>query len=457
MWGLLSVWPALALALAPKMAAHTWTTKRETPVILVEHRAFPLINVNLYFRVGPALDPEGKSGLTALTLRALLRGTASHDRAALEEAFEALGTEIYTTPLGHAASIGGAVLSRNLEPFMALLTETVSAPSFDAEEIEKVKREMIAEIDARRDEDGRLVGQWFRRLVFQGHAMSNLASGLAGDLASITREDVVAHHQRYFSRANLLVGASGDVEPARLEALLDAGLKDLPEGEAADWSMAEIPSLPDRRAALIDKPRRSQAQIYMGHPAVSASDPDYVALYLAVTAFGGTFTSRLMNEVRVKRGWSYGAYARLGVEISGGYYGMTAAPDMKYADKTLQLMIDEFTKFVDEGLSDEEIEFARGYLINAYPFSVETPQQQMTQRVHARLLGRPDDYIDTYVEALRTLTPEAVRDAVRRRLDPKHMIMVMVCTAPEIRDRIAALPGVDRVTLHPYNADHVED
>ncbi|MFN3198255.1 MAG: M16 family metallopeptidase [Bradymonadia bacterium] len=422
-------------------------------MILVEHRAFPLVNLNLYFRVGPALDPPGKSGLTTLTLRALLRGTSTHGRAELEEAFESLGTEVFTTPMSHTVSIGGAVLTRNLEPFVDLLAQVVTEPAFDAGEIEKVKREMLAEIEARRNEDGRLVGQWFRRLVFEGHPMGNTAGGKTADLEGITREDVVAHHKAFFSKANLLVGASGDVAQSQLEALLDARLGGLPTGETANWSMAEVPALTDRRAALIDKPGRSQAQIYMGHPAVSASDPDYLALYLANTAFGGTFTSRLMKEIRVERGWSYGAYARLGVEISGGYFGMTAAPKMEYAERTMQLMIDEFTRFVDEGLDDEEIEFARGYLINAYPFSVETPQQQMAQRVHARLLGRPDDYVDTYLKTLETLTPDQVRDAVRRRLSPKHLVMVMVCTAPEIRDRVADLPGVDRVTLHPYNAE----
>jgi zinc protease len=237
--------------------------------------------------------------------------------------------------------------------------------------------------------------------------------------------------------------------------LLDTHLAALPVGAAADWStVPPAPKLHGRRVALVDKADRSQVQLVFGHPSVAADDPDYYALQIATTAFGGgMFTSRLMQEVRVKRGWSYGASARLGMERVAGMYTLQAAPAQSYADETLDLMLKEYAKFVREGLTDDEVEFARGYLINSFAFSIETPAQRVGQLVRAKLLGRPDDYVDTYVKRIQALKADEIRDAVRRRLDPDNVVVVMVCTAPPLRDKIAAVEGIGEVTLHPYNEE----
>ncbi len=443
----------LALGLALTSAAMAAApAPRGIPVILSEQRDFPFVHLTLYFGLGPAQDPPGKEGLTALTARALARGTTQRGRAELEEAIEILGSELLTATQSHAVGVGGAVLSRHLPAFVALLGEVVAQPAFDPDEIEKVKREMIAELEADRDDDGTLARMWFRRLVFAGHPFGHGAAGSPRSLAGITADDVRAHHARYFGRANLLVGASGDVDQATLQRLLDDALAALPAGEKVDWTLPPAPHPGGRHVALIDKADRTQAQIVIGHPSLAADDPDFHAVSLGTVAFGGTFTARLMQEIRVKRGLSYGAYARLAAERGQGYYAITAAPEADKAVETLKLMLDEYDRFVNEGLTDAEIEFARGYTINAFPFTVETAALRTAQAVRNELLGRPADFVETFVDTMRALPAEAVRDAVRRRLRPQDLTIVMVCTAPPLRDAVAALPGVTKVTVHPYSA-----
>ena len=419
-------------------------------MILVSDGAFPYVHVNLYFRAGPAFDPPGKAGLTSLTNRMLLRGTAKRGRAELEEAIEALGTELYTSTQNHAVGLGGAVLTRHLPAYFELVGEMLSASAFDAEEVAKVRREMAAELEAAGDEDSTLARLAFRRRAFAGHPLGNSAT--PASLASITRDDVVAHFERSYTRENLVVAASGDLDRDGFTALVEGATASLPQGPANDWgTLPEVAPLSGRQIALIDKADRSQAQILIGHPTVAASDPDFLALSLATAAFGGTFTARLMQEVRVKRGLSYGAYAHLTSQRVAGEFGITAAPAAEDLGDTLRLLLDEYARFVEAGLDDEEVDFARGYALNAFPFSIETPALRAAQRARGALLGRPADFLETYLDRVAALTPDIVRDAVRRRLGPRDLCAVVVCTADTAREQVADL---GTVTVTPHEQEH---
>ncbi|MCB9541667.1 MAG: insulinase family protein [Myxococcales bacterium] len=418
--------------------------------VLVTDPAFPCAHLTLHFAAGPAFDPPERQGLTALTHRALIRGTRKRSREALEEAVEILGAELVTATRNHAVSLGGPVLTRHLDAYIDLVGETLCEPLLAEDEIEKVKRELLAEFEAACDEDGALARIWFQRVMYPGHPFGQGASGSKATLAAITPADVAAHAARVYTRDNLIVGASGDVTADRLAARLDHALAPLPDGAPLDWSFPPVPQTKGRRVTLVDRPGRSQAQILVGHPSIAAADPDFIALHIALTALGGTFSSRLMQVIRVERGWSYGAYARVAAERAGGTFMMTAAPSTENAVDTLGLLFSEYSRFVDGSLDDDEIEFARDHLARAFPFTIETAGLQVTQRVRALLLGRPADHVDRWLDLLAAPTPDQIRDAVRRRLTPDDLTAVMVGSwdAP-LRAGVEALPGVVAVDVVP--------
>ncbi|MCB9529960.1 MAG: insulinase family protein [Myxococcales bacterium] len=421
--------------------------------VLCSDAAFPCVHLTLYFAAGPAFDPPDRQGLTALCNRALIRGTRRRGRVELEEAVEILGAELITATRNHAVSVGGPVLSRHLGAYLDLIGEVLCEPRLDPDEVEKVKREMLAELDAACDEDGALARIWFQRTMYPDHPFGQGASGSRATLAAITPADVVEHTARVYSRANLVVGASGDLTADGLAKRLDAALAGLPAGEPLAWKFPPVSPRAGRRVTLVDRAGRNQAQILVGHPTVAASDPDFVPLHIALTALGGTFTSRLMQVIRVERGWSYGAYARLAAERAGGTLMMTAAPSIENAVDTLGLLFGEYSRFVDEGLGDDEIEFARDHLARAFPFTVETAGLQVTARVRAKLLGRPDDHVDTWLDQLAAPSPAAIRDAVRRRLSPGDLTAVMVGSWDDaLRAGVEALPGVTSVEVVPASA-----
>ncbi len=423
------------------------------PVILVEQPSLPLVQLSLHFAGGPPFDPPGKAGLSELTNRMLLRGTKRRGRAELEEAIEALGTELYTSTQRYAVGVGATLLARHLPAFVALLTEILLEPAFAAEEVEKVKREMLAEVESDLDDDSSLARVWYRRLLYPDHPFGYGTHGRRDELAHLTLADVTAHYARTYTNARLVLSAAGQVERAALEALLAPLRMGMPEGDPLDWGRFPAPATPEGvQVALIDKADRSQGQIVLGHRSVDAADPDWAAVHVAMLAFGGTFTARLMQEVRVKRGLSYGAYARLATDRVGGYVVLSAAPEAKDIPETLALLMSEYQRLIDEGLSDDEIEFARGYLRNAWAFTQETAGARAAQQTQAVLLGRPRDYPERWPTLLAELTPAMVRDALKRRLSAQDLLAVIVCSAPDVRDAVAALPGVAAVTVHPYDS-----
>lgn len=410
------------------------------PLIVVTDAASPLVHLHLWFPVGPPLDPPGKEGLTALTVRSLIRGTRSRSRAAVEEEVEGLGSELVTSTQRQAIGIGGTLLARHLDRFIGILTEVVTAPAFADGEIEKTRREMIAELATIVDDDNALARRWFRRTLFDGTPYAHGTNGWIPSLAALTPDDVRAWHARWFSRASLVVGASGPLDRDGLAATLAPLLAALPEGERPDWDLATAPT-PPARIRVVDKADRGQAQILMGQPTIAATHPDTLALGLATTAFGGTFTGRLMQEVRVKRGLSYGAYAHLAGERVGGHYLLQAAPEAADAAETVALLRDEYRRFIVEGLDDDELAFARQNTIASFAFAVETPGLLASQRVRARLLDRPDGYVEAYRDRIAGLDADTVRAVVRQHLDPEALTSVIVGRADTLVPALEALGG----------------
>jgi zinc protease len=412
---------------------------------VVTHHGLPIAHLTLYFPGGPAHDPVGKEGLTTLCNRALIRGTVHRDRAAVEEAIEQLGSELLTSTQGFAVGLGGSVLSRALPAFLEHLGEVVTAPAFDAEEIAKTQREMQAQLRSVWDDDAMLGRRWLRQALFHGTRFAHGALGRRDTLPTLTPDDVRAHYARMYARENLLISASGDVTAEQLLALTAPIRAGLPSGAPVEWTQAAPAPLSDRAAYIVDKTDRTQAQVFIGQPTVPAHHADTLALHVATTAFGGTFTSRLMQEVRVKRGLSYGAHARLAAERVCGTYLLTAAPEVAEVPQTVGLLLDEYRRFVEEGLSDAEIDFARTHLLHAFAFAVETPTLRAVQAVRARLLGCPTDHVETYCDRLQALSCAQIRAAVRRWLTPERLAVVVVGPAGAIHPRLAELPQLDRV------------
>jgi zinc protease len=422
-------------------------------LVAATRRIFPVLSVRLAFRGGGSTDPDGKDGLSALTARMLERGSRTRTREQIGTEIESLGASLGLSAGMESLQVGVTTLTRSLDPLMEILVEILREPSFPEDELEKLKVEMIAELGLTREEDRDLGDQFFRRAVYGDSAYGRDVEGTAASLASITRDDVVRCWDERFRAANLIAAASGDIDLERLRSLLERHLGTIPTGAVAPAPRTDARRLEGIEAFLIDKPERSQTQIFLGRTAIPTTSPDFLPFMVANHAFGGMFTGRLMQEVRVKRGWSYGASSRLEMNRGDGLMGVWTFPANGDTMGCVRLLFDLVAGFQKDGITADELSAAKGHLLNMLAFEVETPEQVVQRRVQELLLGLPDDWSERFVAGVQATTVESANAAAARVVKPGQQALTIVCTAEEFLEPLRAMPEIRTITVVPFDAD----
>lgn len=426
-----------------------------TPPVFVEaSNALPVVSVLVAFRSGAAHDPPGKDGLGRITARMIRRGSAGLGSMQFEETIDALGGEFAADASVSASTVHFEVIRRNLDPFVERIAAALAAPTFDDAELSRLLREAEAELIEARDSDRSLASRAFRRTLFAGHPYGRRVSGSIATLRGITSADVRAFYARHFTRRNAVVAISGDLEPAEGHALAARLLAGLPEGEAIADTVPPPARLPGRHLVFVDKPERTQTQMVIGGLGTDARDADHIPLLVANTVFGGTFTSRLMQEVRAKRGWSYGASSRVGFDRQRDAFTMWTAPAAGDAASCLALELELLHAFRSEGITQAELDFVKRYLVRSHAFEIDTARKRVHQRLEVELFGLPADYHESYLPKVEAVTVESANEAVKSRLSEDDLVIGVVGTHAEIGEAIAkAVPKLGGVTVVPFDQE----
>ena len=416
--------------------------------------AIPLVGFSIAFAVGGAHDPDGKEGLARAMMRMLRRGGDGLTGKGIEDAVDKLGGEIGADASMSAVTMSGEVLARNATAFFELVGRLLSRPAFDEAELSKLVRESQAELIEARDNDRGLASRALRRTVFQGHPYARRVAGSIASLGTIGRADVVAFHQQHLNKSNAWITVYGDVDDARGRELAARLIAGLPDGAPTPDPVPEPVRRPGRELVFVDKPERTQAQLYIGTLGTRGDDADHHALIVANTAFGGTFTARLMNEIRSKRGWSYGASSRLSLDRHREGYSMWTAPGEADAAPCLSLQLTMFEELLAEGLTADEVEFAKTYLSRSHVFEIDTAEKRAHRELDAGVLSLPAGYHAGYLERIAAVTVDSANAALRARLSADDLVVAVVGTREASHDAIkAAIPRLARETVVPHDLE----
>jgi zinc protease len=410
-------------------------------ILCEESHALPVVDVDVVFPGGLASEPAGLDGMTGHALGLMRRGAGERARAELDEAIDGLGGALEVAVTADAGSLGLRCLVAELEPMLALLGDVVCRPRLEEDEHERLRRETLAMLDEVRDDDATLCGRNFDRLLLAGHPYGRSPLGTEKTLERFTVDDVRKWREAHVAPARMVVGFAGPVSAERAEALVEKTFGEV----RGDGVAAVIPSPPvgaKRRVVIVDKPERSQSQLMLGHVMPPTAHPDSLALAVAATCMGGTFSSRLMSEVRVKRGWSYGVSFRTFRSAAGHSLRIRLAPAAEQTPAALALVLDLWQQAKDDGLTEAEIEHARAYLDGTFAFEVATPADRLHRRLDQAVLRLPPDNDQTFRKRLAAVTVEDVNAAVRRHWRPETALVVMTATAAEMAGRIREGGGV---------------
>jgi zinc protease len=433
--------------------------------VLVEtDAAIPLVDVDVVLRGGSLHDPVGRDGLTRLLARLTRRGTARHavvgalGSEALDDAIESLGAALTIDVTTGAVRFHGSVIRRNLEPFFALLCSVLLAPALRPRDLAQVRREALAELVAQHDNDRWLAARVFRRALFRGHPYGRSSSGTPASLSRATLSELRALHDARVRAQDLVVAFAGDVTRDDALRLSERHLAAAPGGAAPTVAIPEPPAPRGVRVVLVDKPERTQTQLFVGTLGARMGEPQFYPLVVANTVFGGTFTARLVSEVRSKRGWSYSAQSRLYADRGRDAWVVYTHPSVQNAAACLRLELDLVRAFVRRGVTASEVAFARSYLTKSHAFERDTAAKRLEPRVEAALFGLPVSFFERYEDHVAKVTAAQASRAVSDRLggpggQGRDLVVVVLGPARRLEGPIGAIPGV--ATLETIAFDQV--
>jgi zinc protease len=408
----------------------------------------------VWFRVvlpfGASVESDATLGITNIVAELLLRGTAERTREEFEATLEGLGASMAATVSADDVTLSGSVLSENWPQLATLLAEALEFPAFDADDLADLVEEVQADLVEARNNDRWLGWSFFEKELFKGHPYSRPVLGTSKSLARIDVAAVKDHYRKWFGSRNAVLALLGDFDAGAGSDLARIAGK-LIGTPPDDQAVGELPPPPTgRHVHLVAKPDRSQLQMHFGHYTLRADAADYPLLWLGSEAFGGGgFGARLMAEIREKNGYSYGAYGSFSHDRDASTYSMWIFPAMEQAEAALNLMLELYDRFVADGLTADELAYAKGAILNSAAFYIDTPRKRLGYEVTKRTRGLDPLALLPAVEAA---TLEQVNAAVAAGFTPGDIFGTVVAPK-EFLPVLEKVVGEGTVTVVPYDKE----
>jgi zinc protease len=391
---------------------------------LYEERTIPIVTLEASFRGGAALDPEGEEGAVALMASLLRQGAGERDETAFAEALETLASSVSFGATADSVTVSMTSLEENLAETAALLRDALVAPRFDEDNLARSRARQLATLRADENDPNRIATRAFWAAAFPDHPYATPTDGTIASVEALDRDAVVAAHERALVRDRLLVAVVGAIDAETLAPLLDEIFGELP---------ASGPPLPEPRPAALDggitviERPFPQSTVVFGHGGIERDDPDFIpAFMLDHILGGGGFGSRLMAEIRERRGLTYGIYTYLAPNDLGQLYmGSFSASNERVAE-AIALVREEWARMVEEGVSEAEIADAKRFLTGAYPLRFDGNSRIAGQLLGLQIAGLGPDYANERNALVEAVTPEDLERIARRLLDPEALSFVVV-------------------------------
>lgn len=401
---------------------------------LVEEHSIPFTALEIRFRGGSALDAPGKRGAINLMTGLLEEGAAGLNSQEFSAARERLATSFSYSVYDDVLSISAKFLTENRDEAVALLKTSIMEPAFDQESIDRVKNQIFAGLKNDATDPSSIASQTFDRLVWGDHPYGSSRDGTEESVAALTRDDILDARARVLGKDRIYVSAVGDITASELSDLLDSLLGDLPDATAPLPEHADDLLKGGVKVVPFDTP---QSVALFGHQGITRDDPDFMGAYLLNEVFGGGgFESRLMEEVREKRGLTYGISTFLAPMESGELILGQVRSDKSKMAETIDVIRDEWKKIATDGITQEELENAKKFLTGAYALRFDGNGPIAQIMVGMQMSDLPADYIRTRNDQIDALTLEDVNRIAKRIYQPENLFFVVVGQPKGVTDSV---------------------
>jgi zinc protease len=399
-------------------------------VVVIEHRETPAVTVEMLFRAGKAFTPPAKAGLSAATAQLLREGTATRSSQQIAEAIDSVGGTLSTHGSWDSAAALLQVTSDQLDLGLDLLADVLLRPSFPAEEVERWRRQALNALQVQQEDATWLADAAFGRAVYdQGHPYGLPDEGTPDSVRSLTRDDLVAFHRDHYVANQAIVAVVGDVEAADAFARVERAFGAWPRGKEREVAQVEPAPRAKPRLLVVDMPDAVQSEIRVGQIGIAFRDPDFFVADVYNAVLGGGSSSRLYQEVRHKRGLSYGANSYFLKAIQPGPFSASASTKTESTVEAVEVMLETMRALQKTPVPAAELEARKTYLSGVFPLQIETPLGIADKVVEALKYGLGREFIESYRGGIQAVTAEQVRSFAERRVRPESALVVIVGNA----------------------------
>ena len=423
--------------------------KNGLKVILLERHTAPIVNATLAVDAGAASDSSAKSGAASLALDLLDKGTKTRDAFALSDALENLGARLATGTSADQSLVRLQATSANLAPSLAIMAEAALAPSFPQDQFALQKSRRIAQIGQEKAQPNSLAMRLVPGLLYgQEHAYGKPASGTAGSVEGITRDDLAAWHASWFRPGSATLVVAGDTTMDKLMPALESAFGRWAAGSAPAKAAAKAGATAGKKVYLIDKPDAPQSTIVAAHLSLPYGQPEDLAIEPVMQNFGGIATSRLNRNLRLDKHWSYGTNARL-TDVRGQRSFIAMAPVQ--TDKTVEAMREVANEV--KGVAGErplvgtEYESIMRNMTSRLAGRFETLNALEAAAVASVNLNLPENYWSGYSANLKALTAPQLGQAAGKFVQPDNVVWMVIGDLRKVEAGIRSLGWGEVVVL----------
>jgi zinc protease len=421
-------------------------------LLVAEDRTLPLVTFHVLLPGGAALDPPGKAGVASLTAELVRQGTRRRSAEELAREIELLGGTLGGAAGTDFSAVSGEFLSKDLDQGLDLFADVVLDPAFREDELRRARDLALAAIVAARENPSSIAERCFEAYLYGAHPYGSPSSGTEASVRALARADVRAFYERHYRPDEAVLVVIGDAPAAALAAKVERAFGAWRARGAGEPPLPAPARVRGRRLLLVDKPDATQTHIRVGNTAIARTDPAWVAAGVTSTILGGGFGSRLLEELRIKRSLTYGAWSFFAARRAPGDFRVGTFTKVETTGEALGLTLDVLRQFAAEGPAEDELARSRSILTGQYPRQLETAGALAGRLAELEAYGLPRSDLETYPARVLAVTAEDVRAVAARFVPADDAAIVVVGPAAAIEPQLAGFGPIDRTTPEACDA-----
>ena len=410
------------------------TLKNGLRVIVIEDHDVPLVSAGVVVKNGGEVDPADLSGLAELTASLLTKGTKTRTAPEIAQQIEALGGTIESGAGWDASRAFINVMSGKIDPAMTILADVVRNPVFQEEEVERLRQQYLDNLSVTLGQPGSLASFVAARIVFGDAAYGHPIAGTPESLARIKQADIAGFHAKYYRPDNAVLVMGGSIKAADAFKLAERLFGDWAKPAAALPARGQVGKMEQagekQRVVVIDMPDAGQAAVVLARAGISRTDPDYFRGIVTNSILSG-YSGRLNQEIRIKRGLSYGARSSLDVRRETGPFVASAQTKNPSGAEVASLLLSELGRLSTEPVADTELTPRKAVLIGGFGRNLETTDGLAFQVASLALYGLSLDEINNYIRNVQAVTAADVQKFAGSRLPTKNANIIIVGNAKD--------------------------